>query len=328
MTVVFRGPETGSDLGIDELTFDRTVPRGLVHRAAVGEVFVTDAAAIGENRFKVAAQLPRGHALYGDRIQPLYDPLMVLEATRQAAILLTHQFYGVPRNWAFIFRKADLAITDPVAMTVVDLPGHLLIQIDMDKRFYADGKLTGTHIICRFELDGRAFGTLIGSLSFTPPEFFAVMRAAGRAGKELPPLAEPNRATPIDPQRVGRFNRRNVVIAATGDRELFELIVDHSHPSLCDHKVDHVSGMLLTEGCRQAAVSFAAQSALAGIAVDQLELLRFQVDFRDFAELELPVYCRMTRCAAMGSGRVAVDFDLEQGGRTIAGAQAEVGSWM
>ncbi|XKK40185.1 hypothetical protein HFP72_05480 [Nocardiopsis sp. ARC36] len=43
---------------VRELDYDSTVPRGLVHRNAVSEVFVTDSQQTGESTFDVAAQLP------------------------------------------------------------------------------------------------------------------------------------------------------------------------------------------------------------------------------------------------------------------------------
>ena len=71
----------------DRLTYDATVPRAMVHRASIAEVFVTDSVAAATNgigrseaSFEVAAQLPRGHVI-GER-SAAYDFLLIVEVMR------------------------------------------------------------------------------------------------------------------------------------------------------------------------------------------------------------------------------------------------------
>src|SRR5262245_14025929 len=70
------------------LSYERTVERSLVHRAAISEVFLTDLQAVHERRFLAAAQLPLTHGYYSDHLQPApsFDPVLILEASRQAGI--------------------------------------------------------------------------------------------------------------------------------------------------------------------------------------------------------------------------------------------------
>ena len=45
-------------------SFSSTVPRELVHRRAISEVFMTDIRRIGEGRYLAAAQWPRLHPFF------------------------------------------------------------------------------------------------------------------------------------------------------------------------------------------------------------------------------------------------------------------------
>ncbi|MCZ9341835.1 gamma-butyrolactone biosynthesis protein, partial [Streptomyces sp. TRM76130] len=58
------------------LSFERTAPRDLVHRRAIGEVLLTDWIRVGPHRFKVGAQWPRGHGFYGPVGDRWHDPLL------------------------------------------------------------------------------------------------------------------------------------------------------------------------------------------------------------------------------------------------------------
>ncbi len=311
-----------------ELTFDRTVPRSLVHRAAVSEVFLTDAAATGENRFVVAAQLPRGHALYSDRLDDRYDPMILVEACRQASILISHQFYGVPKDWAFVFRKASVSVTDLAALQVGETPGRLVIRVEFERRFHVEGYLTGAVGRYQTVLDGVPVGEFVGSLSFMPKPMFVEMRAAGRAAKNTPDQPYSSAAVPLPPARVARRDSKNVVIASTGSDHpvtTYEVVVDNNHPSLSDHKVDHVSGMLLTEACRQASVCAVLDTqSLPESSVGSP--VRYDIQFLDFAEHELPVYCRLIETAPTESGTgIVASFELVQGDVVIVRSQVEVG---
>ncbi|OLT16522.1 hypothetical protein BJF78_13955 [Pseudonocardia sp. CNS-139] len=86
-------PQTGPRPGPaveTPLTYDRTVPRQMVHRAAVAEVFVTDAVQVAEKQVRVAVQLPPSHGYFGDHASGQVDPLLLLEAARQAGIFGSH----------------------------------------------------------------------------------------------------------------------------------------------------------------------------------------------------------------------------------------------
>src|SRR5438067_13397321 len=85
-------PEVGD---ARQLRFDATVPRQLVHKAAIEQVLLSDHQGIGDREFVCAAQLSRAHAYYSDHLLRLYDPLLLLEIARQAVALGSHEYFGV-----------------------------------------------------------------------------------------------------------------------------------------------------------------------------------------------------------------------------------------
>ena len=50
----------------ESLTFDRNIPRGIVHRESIAEGFLTDALPTPDGAV-FAAQLPRNHSYFSDR---------------------------------------------------------------------------------------------------------------------------------------------------------------------------------------------------------------------------------------------------------------------
>ncbi|GAA2054724.1 AfsA-related hotdog domain-containing protein [Williamsia deligens] len=50
---------------LEPLTFDRNIPRGIVHRQSIAEVFLTDAQPTADGAV-FAAQLPRNHSYFSD----------------------------------------------------------------------------------------------------------------------------------------------------------------------------------------------------------------------------------------------------------------------
>src|SRR3954468_5287626 len=110
-------------------SFVRTVDRRAVHRQAVAEVFLTDMWLTGEQEFVAAAQLPLSHGYYNDHTQtPCHvDPLLVLEAARQAAIYGTHEL-GVPLETSLIVNSFGVRLTDLAPLVVGRRPIELRLH--------------------------------------------------------------------------------------------------------------------------------------------------------------------------------------------------------
>lgn len=325
------GPATDTSPRPDTpaLRYDATVPRQLVHRASVAEVFLTDAVQAGDDRFAVAAQLPRGHVVAEDA--PHYDPLLVVETVRQAGVLVAHRWYGVPVGTPFVFRSLDFRVDDPDGTRIGTAPARLAMDLSVVPERTRNGRLQGLTFGGRGTLDGDTCLSGQGRLVFLSPTAYRALRERGRRARLETQVPVSARLQPAEPAAVGRTDRRNVVIttpARLADGALAATVhVDTTHPWLFDHALDHVPGVLELEAARQVAVS--AVASTYGLAPDGLVVVGLSADLGDFAELDV-----MTRVTAE-TGELAHDttrqrhvapvaVTVRQGAAVVATARVEV----
>jgi len=283
--------------GVRDLRFDATVPRALVHRAAVAEVFLTDSAQVADDRFLVAAQLPRMHSFFNDSLAGHHDLLLLIEIARQAGVLIAHRHLGVADDRAFVFQDADVAVIDPAGLrSAGDEPSRLLVEIvlgqrqtrgDVPFRFAVDLEVT---------IDGRPLARGSGALLFISRSIYRSFRGRMRRRKGLGASGAPApRAAALPSAAVGRRDERNVVIGApagdpvTEEGMVCEVIVDQGHPCLFDHPLDHLPGMLMLEAFRQTA--FVAAREACGLQPASTVATRCRGSFAEFGELELTTRC-------------------------------------
>ncbi|MFF6790340.1 hypothetical protein ACVW0K_003744 [Streptomyces filamentosus] len=293
MTTATARPETGARTpDAPELDYTRTVDRLLVHRDALGEVFLTDLRQTGENTYLAGAQLPRSHAYYGDHLnRPLsYDPLLILEACRQAGLAGAHRFYGVAPDNKFILTHLRLHISHPQQVTVGSAPLPLAIETLIVSRKERDGRVTGLDYEFTLVSGGIRVGTAALGLRFKTPGGYLTLRLNNRGGLALPSSATSPQAVPgtlVPAHLVGRANPDNVVLvepAVTSSSASALLRVPTGHPSLFDHPQDHLPGMVIAEGARQLAL-FAALE-LHGMSASKTLVTGVDVLFTRFGELE------------------------------------------
>ncbi|NHC16617.1 ScbA/BarX family gamma-butyrolactone biosynthesis protein, partial [Motilibacter deserti] len=250
--------------GVRSLTFERTVARGLVHRASVAEVFITDAVEEAPDTFLVGAQWPRAHGFYRHDRAGRHDPMIAIESVRQAGLFLAHVFYGVPQGAQFIFTELSYRLLDAAALTAGSAPAQAVLRVSVAPGGLRRGVPTALDLDVVIEIDGRPLARLGGGLRCIPRATYEVLRR--RVLK-----ADPVRVGPEDPQRpelglatscpgLADRSRCDVVLAgpeggtpAADGSSSFALRVDVTHPVLFDHPLDHVPGMLQIEAVRQAA---------------------------------------------------------------------------
>ncbi|MEV6557782.1 ScbA/BarX family gamma-butyrolactone biosynthesis protein [Nocardia sp. NPDC051756] len=299
----------------------RTISRELAHRCAVSEVFVTSMDTVAEDEFVVGAQLPRMHAYYGDHLGSLglrHDPLLVMEAARQGAIALSHEFYGVPSDMAFIVRTFNGTGADTPAWEVGTAPAELVMRVRVPRRHLRGETVQGLDMVLEIDCGDESMMTVDGSFSWMTPRQWAGLRGAFRKSLGLGPFlgasALADRAVAAE---VGRENWRNVVIAApelSGNTARASLVPDLGHPFLFDHQLDHVPGSLLIEACRQTALSMVLDRA------PRLECVGSA--FERFVELDRPAECvaeitgqqadrTVIHCEIRQADAVAAELDLE-----------------
>ncbi|WP_433662901.1 ScbA/BarX family gamma-butyrolactone biosynthesis protein [Nocardia sp. CA-128927] len=314
----------------------RTISRELAHRCAVSEVFVTSLDTVAEDEFVVGAQLPRMHAYYSDHIGSLglrHDPLLVMEAARQAAIALSHEFYGVPSDMAFIVRTFNGTGADTPAWEVGTAPADLVMRARVPRRHVRGETVQGLDMVLEIDCGDESMMTVDGSFSWMTPRQWTGLRGAFRKslglGAFLGASALDDRAVSAD---VGRENWRNVVIAApqvSGTTARATLVPDLGHPFLFDHQLDHVPGSLLIEACRQTALAMVLHRA------PRLECVGSA--FERFVELDRPaecvaeitgqqadrtvIHCEIRQCDALAA---AVDLEFADDELAFDAEEAEV----
>ncbi|MGQ0840940.1 ScbA/BarX family gamma-butyrolactone biosynthesis protein [Actinokineospora sp.] len=290
--------------------FDQTMPRHLVHRAAVSEVFVTDLQAAVDNVDNVArvgVQWPRRHGFFRPRTADAHDPLLFAESIRQAGLALAHQEFGVPMTDTFLYQRKTLTI-DPAGLRTAGKPVNLIITATAP-----DGPAWGsaTRGNVRFEFECYRDGRQIGSASTVWRRVSPAVYRKVRGSRVSATPHDAPQLPPVEPALVGRDRCEDVVIAETGPG-VWALRFDPDHPVLFDHPVDHVPGMLLLEAARQAAVRMVGHPHALPVGLD--------FRFARYIEFDAPCLITARTGAPTVTGDRTMTLAFEQAGRLMGSA--------
>lgn len=294
-----------------KLTYLQPVFRHLVHRAAVAEVFVTDAVPADENdssgdrRFLVAAQWPRDHALYHPDAAGTSDPLLFAETIRQTMVYVAHRFQDIPLSHRFIGFDMDFEITDSERLRVGAAPQDVVLDtrwlwqasrppkrygFRVEADLLVDGHRCGHGGVRVVAVDDKRYDLLRGRRT---PQFEAAVPAAVHPGRWVPAAS------------VGRLRSKDSVLARGEGTGEWWLRLDLDHAILFDHPSDHAPLMALLEGFRQLGHLLVDEGVDEGVCVDVQEgdqetvrggseagpptLLSLQTDCLTFGELDVPI---------------------------------------
>lgn len=296
-----------------ELTFVQPIPRHLVHRAAMAEVFLTDALPLEDDRFLVAAQWPRDHSLYHPDAQGFSDPLLVAETLRQTSFYLAHRSYGFPLDHHFIGIDLSFEVTDSTVLQVGRTPLSVVLDVAWH-RSAARSRKGQVRLDVTFSIDGRPFGQGSLRLAAVDERRYQLLRhrrsaSAGTSSNEPVPLG---RRVPA--QQVGRLRAKDSVLERGTDGG-WHMRADLDHAILFDHPVDHMPLMAQLEGARQLGHLLTADHLPGAGSVPRV-LTGLRADCLAFAELHQPVelFVREIRPTAHVSRMVV---DLAQGDATL-----------
>ncbi|WP_051857942.1 ScbA/BarX family gamma-butyrolactone biosynthesis protein [Streptomyces cellulosae] len=275
-----------SSAAADGLSFESTVERSLVHRAALAEVFITDAERVDDDRYLVAAQLPCSHPYYNDHLtQPAAaDSLLLLECGRQAATVVVHRWLDVPAGTSFLVTRWETELVDSPALDLGTAPGELRMLVTTRDPRRRRGELRSLQVEIALHLAGRLVGTSRIGVGYLPGPEYRAFRAMRRTTP--PPMSDAPELTwapPVAPALVGRHDRRNVVLAdarRTPDGARALLAPPVSNRGIFDHPLDHVPAMVMVEAARQLAVFAVGEPRYA---------TRLSAAFGRFVELDSPV---------------------------------------
>ncbi|WP_409185670.1 ScbA/BarX family gamma-butyrolactone biosynthesis protein [Amycolatopsis sp. VS8301801F10] len=285
--------------------FQQTIPRNLVHRAAVSEVFVTDLNIVGEGQFEVGAQWPRRHGFFGPRTPGSHDPLLYAETTRQASLLIAHRAYGVSLGNAFISDGKTSSIT-PEGLVTAGRPIDVVLRASTHDPVFRGKNLVGMRTEFGCFRDDELVGTASETWRCVSPAVYRRLRGDHFAATPFQARALPT----VEPVLVGRDRPEDVLVADTAAPGVWSLQFDPDHPALFDHSVDHVPGMVLLEGARQAAL----------LTLGDPHALPLRSDFEFSAYVEFDSECLLVaeELEADPDGCRVVRVVLEQKGRAAA----------
>ena len=285
--------------------FQQTIPRSLVHRAAVSEVFVTDLNILGEDRFEVGAQWPRRHSFFGPRTPAFHDPMLYAETIRQAALLIAHRAYGVPLSHSFLSDHKVYDLDQP-GLATRGRPVDVVLRVTAHDIEFRGKNVGGMRLDFECFREGRLIGTASEGWRCVSSAVYRRVRGDHFAATPFQAEVLP----PVSPASVGRDRAEDVLVAATPTDGTWALRFDPDHAVLFDHAVDHVPGMALIEGARQAALR----------ALGDPYALPGRADFRFDSYVEFDSECLLVAEAdAAGPDRSrTVRVDVRQKGTTAA----------
>jgi hypothetical protein len=314
------------------VSFESTVSRRLVHRDFIDHVLLTDVLRLDEGRFLCGARLPQSHGYFNDGGGPnLYSGILLsAEMGRQAGIAISHQFLGVSTSLCYILRGLSCTLERPRLSRVTgSQKANVLMEIRLrDCSYRRTGELMGLVMECVSYLAGERVQHAAGEWIFVPRKIYEKLRRQAPEGRvRSSPLLRPQR---IEPSVVGRNRLENTVISSlrecAGGTVEADLIVDTDHPYFFEHPLDHVSGMLLLEGCNQAGTALAGSRR--GWAPREIVCRDFEARFHQFAELESPVKLEARLATAGrapgGSNSLALSVEAKQEGCLLAELSMEM----
>jgi len=303
-----------------ELSFDAPAPPGLLKQRGPEQIFLTDWTQ-GDEGFTFAARLPLQHPRYSDTCAGYHDILVISETIIQVGMTASMDLLGVPPDWAFFVHSLEASL-DPLENNVREPDSWRLTLSARDGtagvKFRPDGSSSGAYLKTINALEGRPSGASQVKAFWMSPDRYREFRSRVRARRKA---VEPAPASPQPETMIGRENPANSVISRLekgGERRYrCSLIVDTGDPTFYDRPFDHVSGMLLCEGARQAAT--AAICHERGVSPADLVICAEKMNFTAFAELDEPTRCEIE----LDPGSQAVGVEFTQSGRAVCRAALE-----
>jgi hypothetical protein len=285
-----------------------TVPRQLVHRAAVAETLLTGWNRTAADRFSVSAQWPRAHGLHVSSDRSAYDPLLVVETVRQSGTLIAHTEYEVPMDQHFVLQEFDVT-TFPEHLAVGAVPAELTIEVAFTDVQYRGRRPVGVRYTAEVLRGAERVATAQVAFTCTSESVYRRLRG-GRTPATVSALPLP---PGLPAAAVGRALSADVVLAPAGPPHRWQLRVDTAHPVFFDHPLDHVPGMLLLEAVRQA-VRVRTGGARSPVS--------FRIVFHKYGELDSPIWIE-----AGGGGGTDIQVTGTQGDSAVFECTVGTAEW-
>ncbi|MFJ9041532.1 ScbA/BarX family gamma-butyrolactone biosynthesis protein [Streptomyces sp. NPDC102406] len=293
----------GLDRDLD--LFEQTVPRSLVHRAAVSEVLVTGWRSTEGTSYRLGAQWSRGHSYYGSVANRWHDPMLLAESIRQSCLLLAHEALDVPMTHQFLTTRTSFQADEAgVRLSRPGRPAHVVLDMSLAEVKRRAGAVSSYAYDVVALRDGERIGSGYLQGQCVSPAVYKRLRGDRYKARASGPAVQP-----VDPRLVGRDCEFDVVLGTSVADGVMPLRIDPEHPVLFDHPVDHVSGMVLMEAARQMAVlALRAPSAL---------LVACEANFKRYVEFHVPCLVTVGPSERDAEGRSLLTVRFHQGGAEV-----------
>jgi hypothetical protein len=255
-----------------ELSYTSTVPRQLVHRQSVGEVFLTDYQLNDGTADQIAVQLPASHRIFRP-IRQRHDPLIVAEAFRQAVMMLCHTKYEVPPHFKFLMEEFGFDIVDELEVRSAPMP--LILDMTTNQVDTRVGTVSRVDISGVLREGPRVLAHCNAVARCVNPASYTRIRS-GRDTYIAHFRDKPPGSSVIPAPCAGRTEEQDVLIAANLPAGDLYCAPDPRNYALFDHPLDHIPGMVLFDAAIQAA-RYRANDA-------SLQLTRLAATFPIFTE--------------------------------------------
>jgi len=295
------------------LSWDSCVSRTLVHRKAVAEVLLTDARALPDGRYLLAAQWPRSYATSasgtgtgtssrsGSGSGERHDPMLAAETIRQVGLYICQRFLGAPSTSKPVIRSVGFQLDNSTEPVVGYGATDVLCRAEVHDVRHVDDLPwpVALNVRIQFSAAGREFGSAFGRVRVLSEEEYETFRGPNAAAGPVPDDVHWRPS----PTEVSVPSPGDVMLVRDPSGSLLVAPADLRHPRFFDHPTDHVPGMVLLEAARQAA-------CLAGASPGRLNGCHMQA--LRFTEWNSPVH---VECGPAEDGWA---FQVTQGGDTTA----------
>ncbi len=257
------------------VSWSRSIDKRLVHKEAVGDVFLTDMRCKNPDTFYAGAQWPARHHYFLSSSNTL-DPMIFAETLRQVTIAIAHEYFDVPMNYRFIMRRLTLAFEKSAthSQSIIDARcRNLTLEVRVRDIVRAKGVLKSSITEVYFWCGSELLGTGTGDLLVLRPDVYVRMRS-------------PSKQLAKDPiiRQDAALSSSGVDVRSLHGRaaQTHSLRFDLSHPVFFDHPVDHLPGMLIIEACRKTLESIDFVDNVTGGG----DVISLDAIFHNFLELQ------------------------------------------
>lgn len=284
-----------------EWLFAQPVPPRLVRRTHQADVFVTNLRVTGGDGFEVSVRMPAEHRFYGPS-GGWHDPMLLVECVREAGLLVAHFVYDIPRASKFVTHSLRFAVDPAGLVSNVDEPVDLTLRLTQHDIVRRGRRIAGMRTQAECLRDGKRFGTVTYNWSVVSAPAYKKLRGCYDGAEP----AMPRDAIPVAPERVGRVDEIDVLLAERPDGPGWQVRVDPAHPVIYDHSIDHVPGNAVVEVVRQAALLVSGRPDALPVGGD--------FEFSHYLEFDSPCVVSAEPVGGI-EGRTGIRYLVEQDDR-------------